>query len=67
MAQRASHTRSWRSCNVSSSAWFNTVKRAYCVAVGVETYVATDLSLNSVFKCFRNIKVVINVTGVNTV
>jgi len=35
--------------------------------LGVETYVVTYLSLNSVFKCFRNIKVVINMTGVNTV
>jgi len=34
--------------------------------VGVETYLVTDLYLNLVFKCFRNIQVVINMTGVNT-
>ena len=48
------------------SDWFNTIKRGYCMLVGVEMYLVTDLSLNSVFKCFRNIQVVINMTAVNT-
>lgn len=71
MAQCASHAGGWlhRRCvpHEASSVWFNTVKRGYCMLVGVETYVVTDLSLNSVFKCSRNIQAVINMTGVNTV
>lgn len=55
------------SSNVCTSVWFNIIKRGYCLVVGVETYVVTDLFLNSVFKCFRNIKVVINMTVINTV
>jgi hypothetical protein len=70
MAQCASHAWSWCCrrliCEV-ANVRFNPFILDIVMLVGDETYVVTDLPLNTVFKCCRNIQVVINKTGVNTV
>jgi hypothetical protein len=70
MAQCASHA--WSLCFRRlicevANVCFNTFSLNIVMLVGDETYVVTDLPLNTVFKCYRNIQVVVNKTGVNTV